>query len=280
MKQFAIFSLLLLVVAAAYFFFRESFSVQTDSTGSEQGKLLEPLSPQGPPAPASSGKASAEQGAPKSIEKERSSALLSLSRDSSGQWVLQSNAPGSVRLSGGALPLRSADPLEASQRFLKKYGAQLLGVSADSVSLVAVNREGASAQVITQQVLGGVPVEGSRINMFFNERGELVFVQSDVYSGAAPAQVAEIGIGAATSILRQKLLEYLSDLGGDKVDATAYPLPVLQASGARVYRLFAGEVTLVYLFRFALESPRVGDMEIMTEASSGRVLVLRNLTRK
>lgn len=205
--------------------------------------------------------------------------LREINEGSRGTWVVSESSPGSRRISGGVFPTESNDPLEASQAVLKRFGG-LIGLSPEAAALVAVNREPTHSQVVYRQILNGLPVFNSRVNLNFNEKGELVHVQSDVYEGPAPAPRSELPLAAAAAIVRAKLLQYLANEGGPSPEATSYPLPAIEAAGAKGYRLVSGVVEPVYQFHFPLEPPRVGDMEAILGSEDGGVVVFRNLSRK
>lgn len=270
MKRALISILLFFVLVGAICFWL--LSTQVEISSEETVRL--PAAVEDPKKEEEARDAPKEKVAPREEEARAREALV---RDSRAPWVIRRDG-SSIALAGGVLPTDSADPLEASQQVLRKYGP-LFGASAESSALTGLNREGGNSQVIYQQLLDGEPVFGSRINMFFNERGELVHLVADTYGGPAPARNDDVGPSEAALRLRAALFLFLAKRGPAPA-VNSYPLGSLESAAVRGYRLIGESVSLVYRFQFSLVAPHFGDVEAFVDARDGTVAVLREISRK
>lgn len=197
---------------------------------------------------------------------------------SSGEWQFSQNEEGRVlRMTGGSLSLGEPDPVLAAHRFLTKYGQKLFGLPAESASLVSVNRETDSSQVIFEQINSGLKVYGTRVNLFFDDKGSLIYAISDTCPTASNNGVAgAISADAAAKIARTELIKFLKlpDI------SSAYSEAGLAANMEKALRCSGDRLSSIYRSIVPLEAPNFGDMEIEVDALSGSVTKMKNLARK
>jgi|GEM_PF-6516058 len=216
-----------------------------------------------------------------SIDRRPSAALSAgvpeLEAESTHRWSFKRN-PGDgyvIKMAEGRLTFGDVAPEVAVGLFLKRYGKNVLGFSAESAGEPSVRREEVSTQVVVPQVLNGLNVYGARGNFIFDASGGLIYVTSNVYRGAMPpSPSAAVTIEHAALSARRGLLHFLEGRG----DPAAYPID--DFLGQLQYRLVGNTLSLIYRYELPLVPPLIGDMEIMVDAADGAVVLIENQTRK
>ena len=209
-----------------------------------------------------------------------SDGLALLTRASEAEWRVSRGRGGQVtRLSGGVLPLESGAPVVSAAAFLAQYSQSLFGVPASDLAVGEARQDQMLSQVVVEQSHAGLPVYGSRLNLFFNRDGALVHATAALHPGPFPAASPSVSKGVAAGLLRDALWRFL-DQRGDHYDRGAYDATALEPFLALAYRLAGERVSLVYRARFSLAAPLTGDMEALIDAQSGVVVVLRPLDRR
>ena len=122
------------------------------------------------------------------------------------RWNRLTNTPH--RVSGRGLDLApggfSADTQvdRVARQFVDEH-AELLGVRSADLALVAVTHAARHWSAIYEQTVGGIPIEGSRVDFLFSESGRLLSFGSDAYrkvsalGGLALAADQALGAGGA-----------------------------------------------------------------------------------
>lgn len=206
--------------------------------------------------------------------------LALLTRASEAEWKVARGRGGQVtRLSGGVLPLESGAPVVSAASFLAQYAQSLFGVPPSDLAVGESRQDQTLTQVVVDQSHAGLPVYGSRLNLFFNRDGALVHATAALHPGPFPAAAPSVSRAVAAGLLRDALWRFL-DQRGDHYDRGAYDAASLEPSLALAYRLAGERVSLVYRARFSLAAPLTGDIEALIDAQSGAVMVLRPLDRR
>lgn len=220
---------------------------------------LSGLAPQAPKAP--SQRMPAASGA----------AASALDMLKSAGWDISTDADGYLQeMKGASLKLDSPDALEASRKFLQTYSRSLWGLSADAFGLEKISREESSSQVVYQQYIDGIPVVGTRVNMFFDENGSLVYAQSDLYHGPARASGIRIDQAASSESARSAVSDYYRRNSINIIESSlVLPQPEL------VFIMKGGVAGPAYRFFCKLGYGLVGDLEVQIDAVNGGVLTVK-----
>jgi hypothetical protein len=183
-----------------------------------------------------------------------------------------------TRIAEGSLSLGTGYPELAAQRFLSRFALSLFGVAYKNLSLEPAALDGDGAQVIGTQIINGLMVLGSRINLNFDPGGNLIYALSDLYRGTPPSPLPMVSAHAAASLAQAALLRFLAEQ--KTVDGGSYPQEIFLRSGKLMYRLVGSNLSLVYRYGFPLQGARDDDMEIIIDAREGSVVIVRSLSRR
>lgn len=205
--------------------------------------------------------------------------LAELNRESSGPWTVTRGSFGyAAKLSNGSIFMGTRAPIAASERFLQKFGREVLGADLSDLVQTDSRAEVSTTQIIYQQKIGGLPVFGSRVSLFLDRDGNVVYVTAHTFPGEPPAGRA-ISSAAAAASVRQAVAQYFS-AAGEELSEDAYPADFIAQRGQLGYRLSSSALGLVYRYELSLAEPLYGDYEIMVDARAGDVTMFRALSKK
>lgn len=191
-----------------------------------------------------------------------------------GNWKLQKDQMGFVtRMSGDEISY-GMDPVLATHSFLAEYGRSLFGVDPNSMAVLQSLKEATGTQVIMEQRIGGLPIFGTRLNIFYNKNGSIVYVNSNLCSKSAVAAFAAQE-NAAANMARMGLLRELKKPS----NSLEYPLNEFLTHMVKAYRCGNEAVLPIYQFIIPLKSPEFGDMEIEVDARLNQITLMRNQAR-
>jgi Fungalysin/Thermolysin Propeptide Motif len=207
----------------------------------------------------------------------RAAALAEINKKSSGSWSFRWRATGVLaKMSGASYPVGLRAPLAAAAQVIETFAPGLLGVDPSTLSQVDLVREEALTQVVYRQSVGGLPVFGSRITLYLDSGGNLVYMAADIYSGPTPALQRVVPAAAAAASLREYLVHYLQGEGLE-VPEGMYSLEFLQGHSALGFRLNGPNVTQVYRYEFSLADVGGGETEALVDARDGSVIQVHAL---
>jgi hypothetical protein len=199
-----------------------------------------------------------------------------LQKESKSKWDFQ-YSPGSDRIllfRSGNWTGGKSSRLENARLFLGKFSG-LFGSDKSDMKLVEEKSTGRLWQLEFQQQLSGARYYNSRIGIFFNEAGEVVYVVNDT-SPVLPAADINISSAAAAEMIDQILDGIYKSAG-----VSNYQKNSTSSSQAEKIVFNAGaQAEWAYRFVLQLQSPLYGDEEIILSAVSGAVLLQRNLAKK
>lgn len=204
--------------------------------------------------------------------------LRELNAVSEGQWRVTKRGEYISRMADSSINLGQGSATKNAAEFLERYGSGLLGVSSQDLYQDEIRDEGRTIQIIYKQQVGGIPVYNSRINMIFDKSGALIYLLSDAYTQNDPAPVAYMPIEKALPVVRDALVSYLESRGVTVAD-DAYPIDFLSSHVSLVYRLMAGNISLVYHYSLPIQEDGVSDIEVFQEARTGEIAGLKPISR-
>jgi hypothetical protein len=264
----------LIIIAAAAFLAAGLYIYISPAIGfPDAGEIQVPRKERIPASPISTPIKATLVAAP--IKTSCSNSLSELQARSSRPWLMSWSQGVLLRLSGARLSLGESNPARAAGKFLASY-ASLLGANAAELSPETQRQMSGNVQVLYSQFQAGLPVFNSRINMIFDERSNLIYLSSNVYSGDPVSSAAKTTLATAAKLAADGLTEFriAHNDGGEPITAAAL------GQGAHLgYRLIGGNIALVYKFSFTIPNSPLGDMEIFVEDSSGSLLLMRSLSR-
>ena len=194
-------------------------------------------------------------------------------------WKVQRSPKGFVtRMSDGSIALIDA-PLEmALQNFLNTHAEPLLGVPASSLVMRSQSKSPNETQFIYEQTHCGLPVFGSRLNLFVGGKNNLVYLRSDLHHGpfppCEPGVSLAVAAASAASALRGEFAKRAIPL-----DEAVLAPDFLSAYGKIVYLLNESGTFLVYRFEIPFEAPIGIDLELVISAASGEIVSIKELQK-
>ncbi len=226
------------------------------------------------PSPAAQEQHSALPRAPASQPTRVDQALERLNQFSSGRWSLGLGAHGyATRMKDAALPIEADSARSAADSFLQDFGPELLGLSAGSAIFFDQRLEDGASQLVYHQTLHSFPVFGSRISLFLDRDGRLVYLLSDIYAGPPPAPSPSVITPHAASLQARAAL--LRELPA----AANVPIEKFFATATLGYRLLQENISIVYRFELALADLQHPDYEILIDANDSSVILVKKLSR-
>ena len=199
-----------------------------------------------------------------------------LIRESDGAWQVSVSDEGVVSsLTGARLSLEGEGGRDWAENFLSRF-APLLGLSAEQARLQAVRSMGTNTQVIYGQAIANLPVFGARVNLIFDAEGNIIYLNSSVYSGAVSTSnpISAAMASAKAAVALRAFRERAHDEGLEILP------PDLERVAELGYRLVGGEASMVYRFLIRLNDSPLADMEIFVDAVSGAAISVRSLSRR
>jgi hypothetical protein len=203
--------------------------------------------------------------------------LSSFLAGSQRPWSVTKGDSGFVKkLAGGSFTFHG--PAAGPAAFLKSYSQALLGVNPETLVQKERRTGPDSSQLIYEQTLNGLPVDGTRLNMMLGPSGDLIYITAAVYPGAAPAATPNINQAEAALLIREALQGYVERRGGSMA-AGQYSVAALTASTYLSYRLHGDSISLIYKAEFELAAPLYGGAEAIVDAQTKTVVSLRALAK-
>lgn len=201
-------------------------------------------------------------------------------RNSTGEWRVSSSREGFItKLSGAAFALNGMPTAAAVDAFLQEYGRDLLGVGPESMRFIERRANGATMQVLYEQVTNGLEVYGSRLNVIMDADGNIVYLTSALHAGQFPSPGTAMPPARAAAAARDALLRYLAAKGTAPLSAE-HSLETIAQELKLAYRLKEESISLIYKATLPLSAPLYGDAELLVDAQTGTVVSLRPLAKK
>ncbi len=193
------------------------------------------------------------------------------------KWFLEWSADQKIirTMSKGALSYRDKNLEQASKEFLGVYGKSLLGLDSSALALSQFNDKGVLKNIVFDQLIDGIPVYQSRIVLFFDSEMNLVHVNNNSSKADASSPSPKISAIEAAQIVFFHLQKKYSS---DEIQNIS-PTNIL-SSAKEYFFQNQGALARVYRFVVALPQPVFGDYEWIVDASSGSIVLERNLSRK